>query len=122
MSTAPTGRNWRPSMKTLVILSSILGDRSNSKQLADHLIQRLRQAEPGGSIRVRDLGADPLPYFDGAPAGALFTPADKRTAEQAAIVARRDALVAELFDAARTVFARPVRSEETRLGTKCGRT
>lgn len=95
-------------MKTLVILASILADRSNSKQLADHLIQRLRQAEPHGSIQVRDLGADPVPYFDGATAGALFTPADQRTAEQAAIAARSDALVAELFDADRIVFAVPV--------------
>lgn len=95
-------------MKTLVILSSILGDRSHSKQLADHLIQRLRQHEPDGSIRVRDLAADPVPYFDGATAAALFTPADQRTAEQAAIVARSDALVAELFDADRIVFAVPV--------------
>jgi len=95
-------------MKTLIILASILGDRSNSKQLADHLVQRLRQTEPGGSIRVRDLAADPVPYFDGATAGALFTPADQRTAEQAAIVARSDALVAELFDADRIVFAVPV--------------
>ncbi|MBO1111231.1 FMN-dependent NADH-azoreductase [Bordetella petrii] len=95
-------------MKTLVILSSILGDRSNSKQLADHLIQRLRQAEPGGSIKVRDLGADPVPYFDAATAGALFTPASERTAEQAAIAARSDTLVAELFDADRIVFAVPV--------------
>lgn len=95
-------------MKTLVILSSILGERSNSRQLADHLVQRLRQVEPGGSIRIRDLGADPVPYFDGATAGALFTPAEQRTAQQRAIVARSDELVAELFDADRIVFAVPV--------------
>ncbi|MBV7484242.1 FMN-dependent NADH-azoreductase [Bordetella sp. BOR01] len=95
-------------MKTLVILASILGDRSRSNQLADHLIQRLRQLEPAGSIQVRDLGADPIPYFDGATAGALFTPADQRTAAQSAMVARSDALIAELFDADRIVFAVPV--------------
>src|SRR5690606_2205067 len=54
------------------------------------------------------LAADPVPYFDGATAAALFTPADQRTAEQAAIVARSDALVAEVFDADRIVFAVPV--------------
>lgn len=95
-------------MKTLVILASILGDRSNSKQLADHLVARLRQVEPNGSILVRDLGAEPVPYFDGTTAGALFTPAEQRTAEQAALVALSDKLVAELFDADRIVFAVPV--------------
>jgi len=95
-------------MKTLVILASILGDRSNSRKLADHLIQQLRDIEPEGSIRLRDLGKEPVPYFDGATAGALFTPADQRTEEQAAIVAKSDELVDELFDADRIVFAVPV--------------
>jgi len=42
-------------MKTLVILSSILGERSNSEQLADHPSLRLRQAEPGGSIKDKQV-------------------------------------------------------------------
>ncbi|MCD0504087.1 FMN-dependent NADH-azoreductase [Bordetella petrii] len=95
-------------MKTLVILASILGERSKSTQLAHHLIQRLRQAEPEGTVQVRDLGAAPVPYFDGATAGALFTPADQRSADQAASVARGDALIAELSEADRIVFAVPV--------------
>ncbi len=70
-------------MKTLVILSSILGDRSNSKQLADHLLARLKQSEPGGMVKIRDLAADPVPYFDGATVGALFTPASGRRATPA---------------------------------------
>jgi len=53
-------------MKTLVILSSILGDRSHSKQLADHLVARVKQAEPAAVITTRNIGAAPLPYFDGA--------------------------------------------------------
>ncbi|KDD84928.1 FMN-dependent NADH-azoreductase [Bordetella bronchiseptica] len=95
-------------MKTLVILSSILGDRSNSKQLADHLLARLKQSEPAGTVKIRDLAADPVPYFDGATVGALFTPAEARNAEQQRIAALSDDLVAELFDADRIVFAVPV--------------
>ena len=57
-------------MKTLVILSSILGDRSKSRQLADHMVARIKQADPSASITLRDIGAEPIPYFDGATAGA----------------------------------------------------
>jgi len=95
-------------MKTLVILSSILGDRSHSKQLADHLVARVKQAEPAAVITTRNIGAAPLPYFDGATAGALFTPADARTLEQQRIVELSDTLVAELKEADRIVFAVPV--------------
>lgn len=95
-------------MKTLVILSSILGDRSNSKQLADHLIARIKSANPAAAVKIRDIGAQPLPYFDGATVGALFTPSDARTAEQHGIVELGDALIAELMEADRIVFAVPV--------------
>lgn len=95
-------------MKTLVILSSILGERSNSKQLSDHLLARLAQVETGGSVKVRDLGAQAIPYFDGATASALFTPADARSAAQHATVALSDTLVAELFEADRIVLTVPV--------------
>ena len=57
---------------------------------------------------MRDLGAQPIPYFDGQTAGALFTPAEQRSAEQQSIVALSDTLVAELFEADRIVFAVPV--------------
>lgn len=95
-------------MKTLVVLTSILGDRSNSRQLADHLIARTRAADPTGSIVIRDLSTDPVPYFDGNTVGALFTPAEARTPAQQEIVALSDALIAELQAADRVVFALPV--------------
>ncbi|EHK68294.1 FMN-dependent NADH-azoreductase [Achromobacter arsenitoxydans] len=95
-------------MKTLVILSSILGDRSNSKQLADHLIARVKESNPAAAIKVRDIGAQPIPYFDGNTAGALFTPPEARTIEQQRIVELSDTLVAELMEADRIVFAVPV--------------
>ena len=92
-------------MHTLVLLSSFLGDRSNSKKLADHLIARL--GEQTGTIAVRDLAADPIPYFGADTVGALFTPADMRSDAQRDIVALSDALIAELQAADRVVFAVP---------------
>ena len=111
-------RPWRPAAwrgnygdicnETLVILSSILGDRSKSRQLADHMVARIKQADPSASITLRDIGAEPIPYFDGATAGALFTPAEARSLEQQRIVELSDTLVAELMAADRIVFAVPV--------------
>lgn len=95
-------------MKTLVILSSILGDRSNSKQLADHLMTRVKASNPAASIKVRDLGAQPIPYFDGNTAGALFTPVDARSVDQQRLVEMSDALIAELMEADRIILAVPV--------------
>lgn len=95
-------------MKTLVVLSSILGDRSHSRQLADHLIARAKAADPAGTITVRDLAVNPVPYFDGDTVGALFTPVESRTPAQQEIVALSDALIAELQAADRVVFALPV--------------
>jgi FMN-dependent NADH-azoreductase len=95
-------------MNMLVIQSSILGNNSKSRQLADQLVSRLTQSDPGMTIRTRDLGATPLPYFDSALIGALFTPADQRTAEQAQAVALADELIAEIAQADQVVFAVPV--------------
>ncbi|OZI55629.1 FMN-dependent NADH-azoreductase [Bordetella genomosp. 5] len=95
-------------MKTLVVLCSILGDRSNSRHLADHLIARTKANDPTGTITVRDLAINPVPYFDGDTVGALFSPAESRTPAQQDIVALSDALIAELQAADRVVFALPV--------------
>lgn len=95
-------------MNTLVLLSSILGEASLSSGLARHAITRIQASEPQGKVVVRDLAAEPLPYFDAAAAGALFTPAEARTPEQQRIVALSDRLVQELFDADRIIVAVPV--------------
>jgi FMN-dependent NADH-azoreductase len=95
-------------MKTLIIKSSILGDNSHTKELVDHLVARIQKADPAGTITVRDLGTEPIPYLDGAVIGALFTPADARSDVQKHIVAASDALIAELKGADRVVFAVPV--------------
>lgn len=95
-------------MNTLVLLSSILGEASLSSNLVRHAVARLKASDPSGTIVTRDLAAQPLPYFDGTVAGALFTPAESRTAEQQALVALSDALIAELKQADRVIIAVPV--------------
>src|SRR6185369_7380229 len=91
-----------PNMHILQINSSARVEGSKSTELANDLVQRLRAKTP------RDLSRTPHPALDEAALGALFTPADKRTAEQAARVAKDDALIAELQAADTVVLAVPM--------------
>lgn len=81
-------------MNILQVNSSSRGDASVSSRLAGELVAKL--AAGGARVAVRDLGRQPHPVLDEAALGALFTPADARTPEQAARVAADDALIAEL--------------------------
>ncbi len=83
-------------MKILQINASARREGANSTQLANRVTERLLAAHPGATVTVRDLAAEPLPVLDEAALGALFTPADQRSAGQAALAARFDAAIAEL--------------------------
>ena len=83
-------------MKILQINASARRQGANSTQLANRITERLLAANPGATVTVRDLAAEPLPVLDEAALGALFTPAEQRSAEQAALAARFDAAIAEL--------------------------
>jgi FMN-dependent NADH-azoreductase len=92
----------------LQINSSARRDASHSTRLATRLVQRLRDADPEATLTVRDLNKVPHPILDEDALGALFTPADKRTAEQAARVAQDDALIAEIQAADVVVLGVPM--------------
>ena len=83
-------------MKILQINASARLDGANSTRLANTVTARLQAQHPGASVTVRDLAATPHPVLDAAALGALFTPAEQRTPEQAARVALDDALIAEV--------------------------
>jgi len=95
-------------MRTLVIHSSIQGTRGKSRQLVDKLVSRLAQTDRELIVTTRDLAATPIPYLDEQVLGALFTPAENRSPEQAAWVALSDALVSELIEADRIVIGVPI--------------
>jgi FMN-dependent NADH-azoreductase len=69
---------------------------SQSTRLANELIDGLLAVTPDATVVRRDLTANPHPVLDEAALGALFTPPEQRTPEQAARVALDDALIAEL--------------------------
>jgi len=95
-------------MNILQINSSARVEGSQSTILANDIAARLRAANPGATLTVRDLAATPHPVLDEAALGALFTPAAQRSAEQAARVALDDALIAQVQAADAIVLGVPM--------------
>ena len=83
-------------MKILQINASARSSGANSTRLADSISARLLEKNPQAVRELRDLARHPHPVLDETALGALFTPADQRTPEQAARVALDDALIAQV--------------------------
>ncbi len=95
-------------MNILQINASARSAGANSTRVADAIVARLKERHPDARVSVRDLARDPHPILDEAALAALFTPADKRTPEQAARAALDDALIAQLFAADVVVLGVPM--------------
>ncbi len=95
-------------MNILQIDSSARSNGSESTRMADSIVAKLAAATPSAQVIRRDLAVTPHPPIDEATLGALFTPADQRTPEQAARVALDDALIAELLAADVIVIGSPM--------------
>ena len=95
-------------MNILQINSSARSTGSESTRLADNIVAKLQAANPGATLIRRDLAANPHPVLDEPALQALFTPADQRTAEQAARVALDDALIAQVQAADTIVIGSPM--------------
>jgi FMN-dependent NADH-azoreductase len=83
-------------MNILQINASARREGANSTKVANSVVERLKAAHPAATVTLRDLAVTPHPVLDEAALGALFTPAEQRTPEQAARVALDDALIAEI--------------------------
>ena len=83
-------------MKILQINASARSAGANSTRLADAVTARLLAADLQAVVELRDLAAQPHPVLDEPALGALFTPVEQRTPEQAARVALDDALIAQV--------------------------
>ena len=95
-------------MNILQINSSARSTGSESTRLADSIVARHLASHPGAQVVRRDLAVTPHPVLDEAALGALFTPADQRTPEQAARVALDDALIAQVQAADVIVIGSPM--------------
>ncbi|WP_068638429.1 FMN-dependent NADH-azoreductase [Thauera butanivorans] len=83
-------------MNILQINGSARSEGANSTRVANGIVARLLAAGPQARVVLRDLARDPAPIIDEAALGALFSPVEQRTPEQAARVAASDALIAEV--------------------------
>lgn len=95
-------------MKILQINASARSVGANSTRLADAITARLQAQHPGAVVELRDLATTPHPVLDEPALGALFTPTEQRTAEQAARVALDDALIAQVQSADAIVLGVPM--------------
>lgn len=95
-------------MNILHITSSVRGNDSESTRVTNLVVDKLVASNPDAKVVRRDFGAQPHPLLDGAAVGALFTPADQRSPEQAARVALDDALIAEAQAADVIVIGAPM--------------
>ncbi|WP_032093007.1 NAD(P)H-dependent oxidoreductase [Necropsobacter rosorum] len=86
----------------LVLKSSILAEHSQTNQLSDYLLSKL----PDANVVERDLGANPLPYFDGVAANALR--GEPKTEQDQALLALSDSLIAELKNADTIIINAPM--------------
>jgi FMN-dependent NADH-azoreductase len=88
----------------LLLLSSPRGPAALSTKVARALADRLA-SEPGATLKVRDLAADPLPHIESSYVVGRMLPAEQRTADQAEAVALAETLVDELTAADVVVIA-----------------
>lgn len=86
----------------LVLKSSILGEYSQTNQLADYVIRKL----PNVQITVRDLGKNPLPHFDAVAANALR--GEAKTNQEQALLSLSNELIAELQHADTIIITAPM--------------
>ena len=99
-------------MKILRVDSSIKPEGAVSAMLCDKIIAKL------GSSEVTVRAAQSAPMIDASWLGAVFTPADARSAEQAQIAAVSDQLIAEVMDADVLVIGVPVYNFNIPAGLK----
>ncbi|MEU1423611.1 NAD(P)H-dependent oxidoreductase [Kitasatospora sp. NPDC005751] len=96
-------------MPTLLhIDSSAFTDGSVSREVSAAYRAAWQAQHPDGTVIHRDLAALPVPHLDAHGISAAFTPAEGRSAEQAAAFALREELMAELERADAIVIGTPM--------------
>ena len=96
-------------MATLLhIKTSLFGDNGQSAQLANSFVEKWQAENSDGVVIERDLASDPVPHLDAYRVTALNSPAEERDADQEAVVALADALLAEVKSADTIVIGLPM--------------
>ncbi|CAM5516046.1 FMN-dependent NADH-azoreductase [Streptomyces avidinii] len=97
-------------MATLLHLDSSLSpaDGSASRAVTAAFRQAWEEQHPEGTVVYRDLAAEPVPHLDGLAVSAAFTDPSTHSPEQAAALAGRLELVAELERADAVLIGAPM--------------
>lgn len=96
-------------MATLLhIKTSLFGDNGQSAQLAKSFVEKWLSENSDGVVIERDLASDPVPHLDAYRVTALNSPAETRDADQDAVVAFADTLLAEVKSADTIVIGLPM--------------
>lgn len=91
-------------MPTLLQLDSSPLESSISRELTREFVKTWKAANPDGAVIYRDVAAHASKPLDAAWIGAIYTPEDVRTPEQAELLVPSDVLIAELEKADEYVF------------------
>jgi FMN-dependent NADH-azoreductase len=84
-------------MATLLhIDSSPMGVASISRHLSETFTENWKKTHPGGTVVTRDVTTSGLVSINAEWVAAAYTPAESRTAEQKAVLAKSDELIAEV--------------------------
>ena len=95
-------------MNILQINASLRAGNGHSTRVSDTIVARLQARHPSARVTRRDLVQDPHPMLDDAAFAALTTPAEQRSAMQAARVALDDAAIAQVQAADAIVLGVPM--------------
>ena len=80
----------------LHIDSSPMGAASVTRHLSNTFVENWKKAHPGGTVVTRDLSTSALTPLTAEWVAAAYTPAESRTAEQKAVLATSEELLAEV--------------------------
>src|SRR5882724_8352984 len=105
---APFTQGFPAMANLLFVSSSLFGDASQSRTVAQEFVDRWVNAHPGTKVVRRALSAETIPHLTLATFTAAATPADKRNAAEAGHAALADTLIEEVEAADVVVIAAPM--------------
>ena len=94
--------------KILNIISSPRGEASNSIKLANAIIDKLKEQDPGAAVKTHDLATQPFPHLEEAHLNAFFTPVEQHTAANKEAIRHSNEAIQEIMDADVLVIGAPM--------------
>src|ERR1700761_3933028 len=94
--------------KILNVISSARGAASNSTQLANAIIDKLIEHEPGSTVKLRDLVERHYPHLEESHLNAFFAPAESATPEYKEATEHSNEAIEEVLDADIIVIGVPI--------------